>query len=309
MTERLKPKFPTQGWKQIRTARKDMLDAYDKAREQARSHEVETYHGRVAEAKFREWLTGFLPKRFAVTSGYIVSCGLGSAERTPHFDVIIYDALESPVLWIEDNPDSSTGGRSLAIPVEHVRAVLEVKSHFSASNVRSSIEHLRDLSDVMRGVDDCNEQYKLYLPLNFRCGVVFFELRIEDAKSRTALQALIDGGGLRGFFGGMILRGESHTLPHTGCICLTQSEEPTSGLLPDTPLLEIGISDTVQIAEKVHLGAMISWSEAGFAQFAFDLLAMLQGTFRPGYVSSFYGVGSSYMEMMRDVGATKIALK
>ena len=213
MTERLKPKFPTQGWKQIRTARKDMLDAYDKAREQARSHEVETYHGRVAEAKFGGWLTGFLPKRFAVTSGYIVSCGLGSAERTPsHFDVIIYDALESPVLW-SDNPDSSTGGRSLAIPVEHVRAVLEVKSHFSASNVRSSIEHLRDLSDVMRGVDDCNEQYKLYLPLNFRCGVVFFELRIEDAKSRTALQALIDGGGLRGFFGGMILRGESHTLP------------------------------------------------------------------------------------------------
>ena len=52
-----------------------MLDAYDKAREQARIHEVETYHGKVAEAEFRKWLAGFLPKRYAVTSGYIVSPG------------------------------------------------------------------------------------------------------------------------------------------------------------------------------------------------------------------------------------------
>jgi hypothetical protein len=46
------------------------------------------------------------------------------------FDVIIYDALESPVLWIEDNPDNSSGGRSLAIPVEHVKAAPEATSHF-----------------------------------------------------------------------------------------------------------------------------------------------------------------------------------
>ncbi len=305
MTERLTPKFPSQGWKQILTARKDMLDAYDKAREQARSHEVETYHGKMAEAKFREWLSGFLPRRFAVTSGYIVSSGLGHADKTPHFDVIIYDALESPVLWIEDNPDSSAGGRSLAIPVEHVRAVLEVKSHFSTAGVRASIEHLRDLTDILSGVDDPTERYKFYLPGNFLCGLVFFELRLDDAKSKTALSAIIDGIALRGFLGGIILRGESHTLPHTGRISLTQSEEPLSSLLPDTPLLEIGISDTIQIADKVHLGAMIQWSEAGFAQFAFDLLAMLQGTYRPGFASSFYGMGSSFTELMREVGATK----
>jgi hypothetical protein len=279
-----------------------MLDAYDKAREQARSHEVETYHGNMAEAKSREWLTGFLPKRFGVTSGYIVSSGLGSADKTPHFDVIIYDALESPVLWIEDNPDSSAGGRSLAIPVEHVRAVLEVKSHFFASNVRTSIEHLRDLTDVLRDVDDPSERSKFYLPPTFRCGMVFFELRLQDAKGKTALAAVREGIGLRGFFGGIILRGENHTLPQTARISLAKSEEPISGLLPDTSLLEIGIGDTVQVADKVHLGAMIQWSEAGFAQFAFDLLAMLQGTFRPGYISSLYGMGSSFTELIRDVG-------
>ena len=50
---------------------------------------------------------------------------------------------------------------------------------------------------------------------------------------------------------------------------------------------------------------MIQWSESGFARFAFDLLAMVQGTFRPGYVSSFYGMGSTLTELMQDVGATK----
>jgi len=42
-TKKLTVQFPSQGWKQIRTARKEMLDAYDKARDQARAHEVETY--------------------------------------------------------------------------------------------------------------------------------------------------------------------------------------------------------------------------------------------------------------------------
>ena len=71
MQEKLKIEFPSQGWKQILTARKEMLDAYDRAREQARAHEVETYHGRVAEAACRKWLGGFLPKRYGVTSGVL----------------------------------------------------------------------------------------------------------------------------------------------------------------------------------------------------------------------------------------------
>ena len=119
-------KIPTQGWRQILTPRKEMLDAFDKARDQAKSSEVETYHGKVAEAEFRKWLTGFLPKSFGVTSGYIISAGLCSQDKIPHFDVIIFDALQSPILWIENNPDSSDQGRSRAIPVEYVKAVLEV---------------------------------------------------------------------------------------------------------------------------------------------------------------------------------------
>lgn len=126
---------PSQGWKQILTARDDLLSAYDRARKQARAHEVETFHGRVAEAEFRRWLAGFLPKRYGVTSGYIISPGMDGNCKAPHFDVIIFDQLESPVLWIEDHSDASPQGRSRAIPVEFVQCVLEVKASFSAENV------------------------------------------------------------------------------------------------------------------------------------------------------------------------------
>jgi hypothetical protein len=118
-----------------------MLDAYDRAREQSKSHEIETFHGNVAEAACRKWLAGFLPKRYGVTSGYVVSPGLASTDKIPHFDVIIYDQLNAPILWIEDSPDASPQGRSQAIPVEYVMAILEVKSSLSAETVRKSIDH------------------------------------------------------------------------------------------------------------------------------------------------------------------------
>jgi hypothetical protein len=50
-----------QGWKQFLTSRKKMLSAYDRAKETAKAHEVETHQGVVAEAQFRKWLSDFLP--------------------------------------------------------------------------------------------------------------------------------------------------------------------------------------------------------------------------------------------------------
>lgn len=136
--------FPSQGWRQFLTGRKEILDAYDKAREHAKAHETETYHGRVAEGAVRKWLAGFLPKRYGVTSGYIVSPGLASNVKLPHFDVIIYDQIESPVLWLEDNSDNSAQGRSLAVPVEYVLAVLEVKSNFAPREVTDRCDCQQD---------------------------------------------------------------------------------------------------------------------------------------------------------------------
>ncbi len=308
MQEKLKIEFPSQGWRQILTARREILDAYDRARAQARQHEVETFHGRVAEAAFRKWLQGFLPKRYGVAAGYVVSAGLKSTVKAPHFDVIIYDQVESPVLWVEDNPDASAQGKSLAIPVEHARAVLEVKSSFSAASVKEAVEHLRDLSPVMQGVDDPQERYKLHLPRTFFCGFVCVELRQDMMYSEAALRSVIDGLGLRWFFGGLVLRAESNASEHTGRIVLTKSETPTESTVKGrkTPLSEFGMSESIAISEKIHIGSLILWSEAQFAQFAFDIVAMLQGTYEVGRVSSFYGMGSSFQEMMAEVGAAKL---
>ncbi len=159
------------------TGRQEMLSAFDRVREQSKAHEVETFHGNVGEAECRKWLSGFLPKRYGVTSGYIASPGLPSTNKTPHFDVIIYDQLELPVLWIEGTPDASEQGRSLAIPVEHVYAVLEVKSSFTPATVKDAIEHFGDLRPLMKGPDSFDERYKLHLPPTFSCGMIFYELR------------------------------------------------------------------------------------------------------------------------------------
>lgn len=293
---KLKLGFPSQGWRQFHTARKEMLSAYDAAKEKGRKHKVEVYHGKVAEAEFRSWLSSFLPKRYAVTSGYIVSQGLDDTNKSPHFDVIIYDTLESPVLWVEDNPDLSAAGKSLAIPCEHVKSVLEIKSRFSNKTVTDGIRHLGDLSPLMGGIDNPDERYKLYLPPNFFCGMVFFELLKEDARSRKAINEMVQGISLRGFAGGMILRGEGHSKEMTAKIDLLRSETEMKSDLErkDHNLLKgFCMADSLKVKDDLHFGAMLMWAEPNFAQFSFDLIARLQGTYEPGRLSSFYGMGTT----------------
>lgn len=306
MENKLKIEFPSQGWTQILTSRKEMLDAYDRARQQARAHEVEVFHGKVAEASCRKWLTGFLPKRYGVTSGYIISTGLKSSEKAPHFDVVIYDQIESPILWVEDNPDASDQGRSLAIPVEYVRAVIEVKSRYCTRTVKEALEHLNDLAPVMKGPDDPTERYKVHLPAPFFCGAVYFELRKEDEFSEAAVAANIAGIELRRFIGGLVLRAENNTARASGRVSITTSETPIISNIGKgrSAISVFGLSSSIQVTEKLHLGALITWSESNFAQFAFDLVALLQGTYENGRVSSFYGLGNSLGELLHDDGST-----
>ena len=291
---KLKLSIPSQGWKQSQTARKEMLAAFDAAKEKGNTHKVEVYHGKVAEAEFRRWLSSFLPKRYAVTSGYIVSQGLDDTSKTPHFDVIIYDALESPVLWVEDNPDLSAAGKSLAIPSEHVKAVLEIKSRFSNKTATDGISHLGELSPLMSGIDAPNERYKLYLPPNFFCGMVFFELLHIDARSRKALNEMVQGISLRGFADGIILRGEGHSNEMTARIDRVRSKtEIVSDLAKkDHNLLkDFSMADSLKVTDDLHFCAVLMWDESEFAKFSFDLVARLQGTYKPGFLSSFYGMG------------------
>lgn len=292
----LKFEIPAQGWSQFLTARKEMLDSFDKARTQSRKHKVETYHGNVAEAEFRKWLQNFLPKKYAVTSGYIISPGISDNEKAPHFDVIIYEYLESPILWIEESPDMSIQGRSLAIPVEYVKGVIEVKSAFKKSTVLDAIKHLRELKKLMSGIDTPNERYRMYLPKDFFCGLAFFELRKANELDRAALNSIINGIDLRGFMGGIILRGEGHSKQLTGKINLLQSETGINLMIrkpKDSLLKEICESDSVKINDSLYFEAILIWSEPSFSQYSFDLVAFMNGTYEVGRLSSFQGLGTT----------------
>lgn len=268
-----------------------MLDAFDRAKTQDSLHEVQTYHGNVAEAECRKWLSNFLPRKYRVTSGYIISQGASADTKAPHFDVIIYQALESPVLWIENNPDSSSAGCSKAIPAEYVCAVIEVKSSFNSTSASKAIEHLFDLQPLLDDIDDPTERYKRYLPADFFSAIVFFELRKEHKSNYAALEKFAGTEYLRGFFGGLILRGEQLPPDVSGQMVRIGSIDPDGQpMQPRKDKSLMGGFNTIQVGENRFWGLM--WAELHFSTFAFDLLAKLNGTYNASRLSSLHGFGS-----------------
>ena len=290
----LKPQIPNQGWKQFLTARDEMLAAYDSARIKSSNRPVKVNHGNVAEAEFRKWLINFLPKRYGVTAGFIVSQGLPHAENMIHFDVIIYDQLESPILWVDGSPDSSESGRSLAIPVEYVHGVIEVKSAFKKDTVEKALAQLAKLKPLMAFIDPLNQPTKLYLPGNFFCATVFFELRKQDEKSFAALDALVEASTLRGFYGGYILRAETLDKYDSGKLTLQWQDADLKS--SNTSLLFWSTSKSKKVSKNLYVKILLHHSETHFSEFAFDIIALLKGNYHPGSLSSLYGFGTTQLE-------------
>jgi hypothetical protein len=139
----------------------------------------------------------------------------------------------------------------------------------------------------------------------------FFELREAHAKNAASLDALIEGNDIRGYVGGIILRGEGHLLPQTGRLCLARLADPFDGTiaLGTCDLHKFALSASVPLAENVHVASELVWSESVFAEFAFDLIAMVQGTYNPGRLSSLYGIGGRFAEMVKELGITVVPHK
>jgi hypothetical protein len=287
--------IPTQGWKQFLAARTRMLAAYDLAKDLENNKLVKTRHGRVAEAEFRKWLSEFLPKRYAVVSGYIISPGVSSSENMVHYDVIIYDHLESPVLWVEENPDSSQQGKSLAIPVEYVHAVFEVKSSFNRKSAKEAVDQLSKLKPLMARIDPQNSRAKMHLPANFFCATIFFELRKEHEKDFAAMDELVEATMLRGFYGGIILRADTLDKYYSGKINF-RIENIDTGRNNNSSLSFWATSKCLKYREDAYFSLLLTFWEQHFSEFAFDIIALLKGTYQPNVLSSLYCMGSTAME-------------
>jgi len=130
-------------------------------------------------------------------------------------------------------------------------------------------------------------------------GMVFFELRQDSQFDATAFERINSCIQYRGFLGGVVLRGEGHAGQFSARISLLRSETPIEGTIgPGKKSLLKGsaMAKSLEVSESLHFGSMLIWAESAFSQFAFDLIAMMQGTYRSGFLSSFYGMGSSRVE-------------
>lgn len=277
-----------EGWQQFLQNKIEMLAAYEYAKAISSGKPVkEVDRGLYAEAAFRSWLEGFLPARFGVTSGFILTQGNLKDDTLRHFDVIIYDKIECPILWTEKNLDKSNQGQSRAIPVEYVRGVLEIKSAFNRKSVNDAFKKLRELDPFLEGVDDPDEMYKKYLPASFFSAVVFFEIKKEEEFSGALLKEFAVHPR---FYGGVILSAEGKSKNDTAQI-RTLVGEKISGMQKLSMISGGAVtSDSIKI-DGEYYSAMITWSDADFARFAFDLLALAQGKFSGRKISSFHGLG------------------
>ena len=290
------------GWQEFATNRTEILAKYDRAKAQEASRPIKTERGVTGEAAIREWLDGFLPTKYRVTSGYIIPDVVQTPDyKLYHHDVIIFDALNAPVLWTEGNPDQSELGKRRAIPAKYVHSVLEIKSSFGNENAVDSLEKLRQLNSIAS-----------HFPPQFTCSVIFIELPTPLVSKGDLLRHLVPRPPIFAFRGGLILRcalneemsGEISFMENDGSPGSVQNY-PNLPLAKDIDTLNIYINSEGQcvIAESGG-GAMfvsdgisnwmvskqygptfcdsgicvsLSWSANGFSQFALNLLNSLEG--------------------------------
>ena len=276
------------GYSQLCINKKNLLLCYDIAYLRSKTHAIHISHGNVGEAEFRKWLEKFLPKKYGVTSGYIVSQSrdVGSPNLL-HYDVIIYDALEAPILDIEENPDESTQGKKRVIPAEYVRAVIEVKSRLSLKTIEEANKKLKELNYLHFDYEkDTNNQYNGKLHPNFFTLSVFFELKSNDFNNINIFRNFIDIENPK-HFTNIILRAEGKDAEVTGMSHVLSGDEKQD-MVFDSLLNCPMVCDELFMGK--YEGANLTWHKDNFSIFAFTLLQRLNGTYRPGYAPTFYGL-------------------
>jgi len=99
--------------------------------------------GENREEILREFLEKHLPKRYGVTKGEVIT---KDANRSHAIDIIIYDAVNCPVLY---------SGKTSIVPIEGVYGIIEVKSSLSKTEFEDAagkIESFKRLAPRDLGV-------------------------------------------------------------------------------------------------------------------------------------------------------------
>lgn len=299
------------GWREFQRNRRDLLSEFDRAKEYNASRPVRTEHGNAGEAALRKWLSDYLPARYGVTSGYVIPDIVVTDYKLYHFDVIVYDAMNSPVLWMDANYDTADQGRKRAIPAKHVCAVLEVKAALSRDTAEKAIGKLSQMNSL-----------RDHLPTKFSCATVFFELDPKLVNDHGILFALLNAASVNGCFGGVVLRCE---LDPTMIGRIELTARPANPGAAKNVLIPLAKSlDTIGVHRdqagnpvitdqgagvacfaspagwcfsKIYgpsvysdqCGLYLHWSHNAFAQFALDLLERVEGIPKTGRRTYTFG--------------------
>jgi hypothetical protein len=84
------------------------------------------------EQSLRDLLADILPHRYGVAKGKIIN---SSGEMSRQLDIIIYDSLNYPVLFIDEN-------KNQILPVEGVYGVIEVKTSLTSGLLTEAFDNL-----------------------------------------------------------------------------------------------------------------------------------------------------------------------
>lgn len=291
-------KYGFYGWQEFENNRTEILTEYDRSKNYNNNRPTKVEHGNAGEAAIRAWLEKFIPAKYGVTSGYIIPDILADEYKIYEFDVIIFDKLNAPILWIDANKDTSEQGRKKAIPAKYVYAVFEVKSQFTHTSIKKSIEKLETLNG-----------FRAYLSKNFSCAIIFFELQKNLVDQTQLLKNLLPKKEIFGYYGGIILRCELN-LEMSGILELVNTptgeivancDVPLAKNIDDLPIYRDdeeritvagqGVGGTSFFIDgKYHVsknygpivfdknfGIDLRWSYNSFASFCIRILSLLEG--------------------------------
>lgn len=113
-------------------------------------------YGLGTENVVRALIREIMPIKYGVAKGKLIN---RSGEATRHLDVIIFDSLNCPTLYVDEH-------KNQILPIESAYAVIEVKSQTSSSVLQEAFENLASVAAVASFVPDCslNEMLEYHPP-------------------------------------------------------------------------------------------------------------------------------------------------
>jgi hypothetical protein len=112
--------------------------AFMKSKNSVRPDEI----GSAREGHLRKFLQDWLPRKYGVTHGYVVSLEKKSSRQS---DVIVYDESACPK-FVQDE----SNGRRI-VPLANTYGIIEVKSTLGENELSDSLQKFDDFSKLLDG--------------------------------------------------------------------------------------------------------------------------------------------------------------